>query len=56
MYEPKLTVNDHWCCHIKCPYIGTGKSCVECRRLALNHGKASNSNGMTSKEAVCTKN
>lgn len=50
MDEPKLTVNDHWCCHTKCPYIGTGKSCVECRKLALNLDKASNPGIKTSKE------
>ena len=50
--EPKLTIKDHWCCHTKCPYIGTGKSCVECRKLALTGSTASNSGIKTSKEAT----
>ena len=50
MDEPKLTIYDHWCCHTRCPYIGTGKSCVECRKLALNLGKTSFYDGKTSKE------
>lgn len=24
-----------WCCHIKCPHVGDGTSCDECRREVL---------------------
>lgn len=30
--NPPLTIEDHWCCHRKCPHIGDGYSCRECKR------------------------
>lgn len=29
---PPLTIEDHWCCHRKCPHIGDGYSCRECKK------------------------
>lgn len=28
---PPLTIEDHWCCHRKCPHVGDGVTCRECK-------------------------
>ena len=32
---PPLTIEDHWCCHTRCPHIGDGVTCRECKEKAI---------------------
>lgn len=33
--NPPLTINDHWCCHRKCPHVGDGVTCRECKKEVI---------------------